>query len=78
MWNVIGAIIVVATAMAAVKLAIVLLFLAGLIFRPKETYALLALGALLALWSRSPVAGFIVTVLLVLLAIYGAAQRPET
>ena len=77
MWKVLGAIVAVSMVIAAFKLAIVIFVLAGLIFRTKETLALLAVGALLALWSYSLLAGAAVTGLLVALAVYAAAKRTD-
>jgi len=45
---------------AAFKVAVILLVLAGLIFRTKETIALLAVGGLITLLSRHPMIGLAV------------------
>lgn len=77
MWKVLGVIFVAGLAIAAIKVALVILVLAALIFRPKETLGLLALGALLHLWQYSALAGAGVTAVLILLAVYGAKRPAE-
>lgn len=77
MWKVLGAIVLAGVAIAAIKVALVILVLAALIFRPKETLGLLALGALLHLWHYSTLAGAGLTAVLVLLAVYAAKQPAE-
>lgn len=74
MWRIIGALLLVGLIVVAVKVAILLLFLAGLIFRTKETIGLIAILAVFALLAKYPVAGFALIGVLVLIAIIRAAK----
>ena len=60
MGQVIAAILLIVAIAVAFKIAIILLVLAGLIFRTKETIVLLAIGGLITLLSRHPMIGLAV------------------
>lgn len=77
MWKVLAGIIIVGTALAALKLAIVLLVLAGLIFRTKETLGVMALFGGWSLLAAHPVAGMGVGCLLLVLALCATRNKPD-
>jgi hypothetical protein len=70
-----GALLLIGLAIFAVKVAILLLFLAGLIFRTKETAGLLAILGIVALFRNYPVACLVVLGVAGLVAIIRAAKR---
>jgi predicted membrane protein len=58
MWQILGLLVVVGAMMVALKLAIAVLFLAGLIFRTKETLGLMLVLGVIAGFSAHPIIGF--------------------
>lgn len=78
MFRIIGGIILVGMVMATLKLALVGMLMAGLIFRTKETLGLMLLFAAIALLSAYPVAGFSLIVIGGLWAWLRSTKQPET
>lgn len=70
MWQVIAILLLAALLMAAFKIAIILLVVAGLIFKTKETVGLLAIGGVMNLFMLHPLAGVIGTAALLSLGAY--------
>ena len=75
MWKILGGIVLFSMVLAAFKIAIILLILAGLIFRTKETLGLLAIGAGFALLQAQPAAGMGVIALIAILALYASKNK---
>lgn len=76
MQQVIGLIIILAIGIVAIKVAIALLVLAGLIFRTKETIGLLAICGIFAGFSAHPGIGFGILGLVAIIALYRAVTKP--
>ena len=76
MWKILGAIVVVSMVLAAFKLALVLLLVAGLIFRTKEMLGLLAVLATWAAFKAWPTVGFSILGLLAVYALVKAMRQP--
>lgn len=70
MWQLLGFIALVAVAVFAIKLAILLLLLAGLVFRTKETVGLITILAIFAGFSAHPALGAGLLVLAILVSLY--------
>lgn len=70
MWQLLAAIVAIGLFVFAVKVAIVLLFLAGLIFRTKETVGLIAILATFAGFAAQPLIASGVVAALVALSLY--------
>ncbi|GEM_PF-1988346 len=77
MWQVLGAVIVIAAAVFAFQIAIILLMLAGLIWRPKETISLLVLGGTFTLIQAYPVFGTMALAGLLGFAYYTRKNRKQ-
>lgn len=79
MAQLIAAILILITAVAAFKVAIGLLLIAGLIFRTKETLALIMIFGLFAAFKAHPILGsvLLVVVLLIALARWLSKQPPD-
>ena len=69
------AIVAFSVAMALLKLVIVALVIAGLIFRTKETIGFLLLGGMVALISANPVVGLALLALIIVIAAVTHAKR---
>lgn len=69
MGQIIGILLVVALAIVAIKLALVAIILAGLIFRPKETLGVVLLLGIFAVLRTYPMASFGIVALLIIYAI---------
>ena len=65
-----GVILLIGLAVFAFKVAILLLFLAGLIFRTKETVGLIAILAVIAGFSAHPLIGIGIIAVLVPISLY--------
>jgi uncharacterized membrane protein len=72
-----AAIILIGLVIFAVKVAILLLLLAGLIFRTKETIGLIGILAVFAGLAAYPLIGSVLLVIFVLVAIYRAINKPD-
>lgn len=82
MAQLIGALLLIAVAIVAVKVAILLLLLAGLIFRTKETIGLITVLAIFAGFSAHPALGAGLLALAILVSLYfkrkeGRAVKPD-
>lgn len=75
MWQVLGAIMLIAAAIVAFQIAIILLILVGLIWRPKETIGLLIIVGMIALLQSHPALGVAALACLILLCWYGHKAR---
>lgn len=75
MWKILGGIVLFSMVLAAFKIAIILLILAGLIFRTKEMLGLLAIGAGFALLQAQPAVGLGVIALIAILALYASKNK---
>ena len=69
MGQIIGILLVVALAIVAIKLALVAIVLAGLIFRPKETLGVVLLLGAFAVLQAYPIVSFGIVALLIIYAI---------
>lgn len=72
-----AAILIIGFAVFAFKVAILLLFLAGLIFRTKETIGLILILGAFALLSAYPVAGIAVIIVAAISAFVINGRRPR-
>lgn len=77
MVRLLGALLIIGLFMVAVKVALALIILAGLIFRTKETIGVLTGLFILGLLSRFPMIGFGLLVLFVAFGIYHHVNKPE-
>ncbi|WP_425228828.1 hypothetical protein [Sphingomonas sp.] len=68
-WKLLGFLVIVALAVVAIKIAFAFLFLAGLIFKPKETLILLALLGMLALFRNYPATCFTLAIIVIVLTL---------
>lgn len=75
MARIIGAIIAFALAIAVLKMLIIALLIAGLIFRPTETVGLLIIGGLFTLFATYPVAGIALLALAAVAGIVHVARQ---
>lgn len=79
MWRILGALLLFGLAIYVVKLAILVLVIAGLIFRTKETAGLLVFMAIVAGFSSHPAIGFsIVGVIAIVLIVRAIANSSDT
>lgn len=76
MAQIFAAILMVGLAVFTFKMAILLLILAGLIFRTKQTIGLLLLFAAIAAFNASPIVGSALIVIAISIAIYRANKNP--
>ncbi|MHA0328819.1 hypothetical protein [Sphingomonas melonis] len=74
MAQIIGTLLVVALAIVAIKLALVAIVLAGLIFRPKETLGVVLLLGAFAVLRTYPMASFGIVALMIIYAIIKALK----
>lgn len=74
MWRIIGFLLLFGAVVVAIKVAIVLLFLAGLIFRTKETLGLIAVLMVLAGFSAHPAIGFSLVGAICLISLYRSSK----
>ena len=70
MWQIVVAILAIGALVFLTKVAILLLFLAGLIFRTKETVGLIAILAVIAGFSAHPLIGIGLIAVLVPISLY--------
>lgn len=78
MGQIIGILLVVALAIVAIKLALVAIILAGLIFRPKETLGVVLLLGAFAVLRSYPMASFGIVTLLIIYAIIKVSKSETT
>lgn len=76
MAQVILALLLIAMAVVALKVAILLLLLAGLIFRTKETVGLIVILALFAGFNAHPGIGLTMLAVLAIIALFRNAKKP--
>ncbi len=76
MAQIISAILLVGFAIFAFRLAILLILIAGLIFRTKETIFLICLFAAIAAFNANPIIGSAVVIVIIGIAIYRANKKP--
>jgi hypothetical protein len=76
-WRIIGALIVAAMVVTAIKIAIILLIVAGLIFRTKETLGLLLVLGVLSLITHFPWVFVGILGVAGIVAIYRAVRKPK-
>lgn len=76
-WRIVGGIIVVGLIVTAIKLAIFLLVLWGLIFRTSVTVTILLIGGAMTLLSAHPAIGFSVIAMVGLWTLYRAMTKPK-
>lgn len=69
------AIIAFAMALAVIKAIIIAIVVAGLVFRTRETIALLVLGGLITFVSAYPIAGFALLGVFIVMAIVKASKK---
>ena len=77
MWKIIGFILLIGLLTVAVQVAIALLFLAGLIFRTKETVGLIIILGAFALLSAFPVIGLGLLAVMIVAAIVKAVRNAD-
>lgn len=77
MLRIVGALLIAILVVAALRLAIILVLLAGLIFRTKQTVGLLAVLLLMGLFAKYPlICSGLVAILVIVKWIRKAKQRP--
>ena len=75
MWKILGILLLIGAFIVAVKVALALLLLAGLIFRTKETISLIAILAAIAGFNAHPAIG--ITIIIVLIAASFLLKKKE-